>query len=91
MSRAKAPLRLTPKRKRRPLGLAKGKFTVPASFFEDLPEETGDPYHASLLSPFPKTTLREVVSCLTFSGKPKTLKEMEAAIKKGARQSKRKR
>jgi prevent-host-death family protein len=25
---------------RRPIGLAKGTFTVPASFFEDLPEET---------------------------------------------------
>lgn len=26
--------------KQRSIGLAKGKFTVPASFFEDLPEET---------------------------------------------------
>ncbi|HWR59544.1 MAG TPA: type II toxin-antitoxin system prevent-host-death family antitoxin [Thermodesulfovibrionales bacterium] len=26
--------------KQRPIGLAKGKFTVPASFFEELPEET---------------------------------------------------
>jgi prevent-host-death family protein len=26
--------------KPRSIGLAKGKFTVPASFFEDLPEET---------------------------------------------------
>jgi len=26
--------------KPRPIGLAKGKFTVPASFFEDLPEDT---------------------------------------------------
>jgi prevent-host-death family protein len=26
--------------KPRPIGLAKGKFKVPASFFEDLPEET---------------------------------------------------
>jgi prevent-host-death family protein len=26
--------------KRRPIGLAKGEFTVPTSFFEELPEDT---------------------------------------------------
>jgi len=36
-------------------------------------------------SPFPETTLKDVASCLSYSGKPKTLEEMEAAIKKGAR------
>ena len=36
-------------------------------------------------SPFPETTLREVASCLSYSGKAKTLEEMEEAIKKGAR------
>ncbi len=35
-------------------------------------------------SPFPETTLREVASCLSYSGKAKTLEEMEEAIKKGA-------
>ncbi len=30
----------TRRNKPRPIGLAKGKFTVPASFFEDLPEES---------------------------------------------------
>ena len=37
------------------------------------------------MSPFPETTLREVASCLSYSGKAKTLDEMEEAIKKGAR------
>jgi len=36
-------------------------------------------------SPFPVTSMKEVASCLFHSGKAKTLKEMEAAIKKGAR------
>ena len=30
----------TPLHKKRPVGMAKGKFSVPDSFFEDLPEET---------------------------------------------------
>jgi len=36
-------------------------------------------------SPFPETTIKDVASCLYYSGKPKTLEEMDAAIKKGAR------
>ncbi len=40
-------------------------------------------------SPFPETTLREVASCLSYSGRPRTLEEMEEAIKKGARSMKR--
>ena len=36
-------------------------------------------------SPFPETNIKEVASCLAYSGKPITLAEMEAAIKKGAR------
>lgn len=36
-------------------------------------------------SPFPETTLKEVVSCLSYSGKQRTIEEMEVAIKKGAR------
>ncbi len=35
-------------------------------------------------SPFPETTLREVASCLSYSGKARTLEEMERAIKIGA-------
>jgi prevent-host-death family protein len=33
--------------KPRSIGLAKGKFTVPASFFEELPEETLALFHGS--------------------------------------------
>jgi len=36
------------------------------------------------VSAFPETSLREVTSCLPYSGKAKSLKEMEEAIKKGA-------
>jgi AbrB family looped-hinge helix DNA binding protein len=39
-------------------------------------------------SPFPETTIKDVASCLYYSGKPKTLEEMDAAIKKGARSMK---
>jgi prevent-host-death family protein len=35
--------------KPRAVGLAKGKFTVPASFFEDLPEETLALFHGEEL------------------------------------------
>jgi hypothetical protein len=31
------------------------------------------------------TTLREVAACLPFTGKAKTLEDMEAAIKAGAK------
>ena len=40
-------------------------------------------------SPFPETSLREVAACLPYTGRPKTLEEMEEAIKKGARSMKR--
>jgi len=40
-------------------------------------------------SPFPETSLREVASCLPYTGRPKTLEEMEEAIKQGARSMKR--
>lgn len=47
--------------------------------------DTDDGILLRLASPFPETTLKEVASCLSYSGKPKTLDEMEEAIKKGAR------
>jgi len=34
-------------------------------------------------SPFKKTSISEVASSLKFSGKPKTLGDMDAAIRKG--------
>jgi AbrB family looped-hinge helix DNA binding protein len=40
------------------------------------------------VSPFPETTLQEVASCLSYSGRPKTIAEMDEAIKKGARSMK---
>ena len=41
------------------------------------------------VSVFPETSLRDVVSCLAYSGKAKSLEEMEEAIQKGARGVKR--
>ena len=34
-------------------------------------------------TPFSATNIRDVASCLKYSGKPKSLAEMEDAIKKG--------
>lgn len=39
-------------------------------------------------TPFAETTVKEVASCLSYTGKPKTLEEMDAAIKHGARSMK---
>lgn len=33
--------------------------------------------------PFPQTTLDQVAGCLKYEGKPKTLEEMEDAIRQG--------
>lgn len=33
--------------------------------------------------PFPPTTLNEVAGCLKYQGSPKTIEEMEAAIRQG--------
>ena len=41
------PLTVRPQ-KQRPIGLAKKKFTVPASFFEELPEETLALFHGEV-------------------------------------------
>lgn len=51
--------------------------------------DTDDGVLLTPVSPFPETSLREVASCLSYTGRPKTLEEMEAAIKKGARIMKR--
>ncbi len=50
--------------------------------------ETDDGILLRPVSPFPETTLRDVSSCLSYSGKPKTIEEMEDAVKKGARSMK---
>jgi antitoxin (DNA-binding transcriptional repressor) of toxin-antitoxin stability system len=36
-----------PRRTKRPMGLAKGKFTVPPAFFEPLPAELIDAFHGA--------------------------------------------
>jgi AbrB family looped-hinge helix DNA binding protein len=41
------------------------------------------------ISAFPEASLRDVASCLPYSGKAKSIEEMEDAIKKGARAVKR--
>ncbi|WP_010472743.1 hypothetical protein [Acaryochloris sp. CCMEE 5410] len=41
----------------------------------------------TLATPFPKTTLEEVMGCLAYQGSPKTLEEMEAAIQQGVEAS----
>jgi AbrB family looped-hinge helix DNA binding protein len=38
-------------------------------------------------SAFPLTSLQEVAECLPFTGKAKTLEDMEAAIKVGAKKN----
>ncbi len=37
--------------------------------------------------PFPETTLDQVAGCLKYSGKPKSLDELEDAIRQGATES----
>ncbi len=73
---------------------SKGQVIIPKEIRNRHHWETGQELQAIdtdegiLLRPasaFPKTRLKEVASCLSYSGKTKTLEEMEAAIKKGAR------
>lgn len=40
-------------------------------------------------SPFPETSLKAVAACLPYTGKAKTLEEMDEAIRKGARHDRR--
>lgn len=47
--------------------------------------DTEDGVILKTMSPFPESTLEETASCLSYSGKPKTIEEMEEAISKGAR------
>lgn len=73
---------------------SKGQVIIPKEIRNRHHWETGQELQAIdtdegiLLRPasaFPETRLKEVASCLSYSGKAKTLEEMEAAIKKGAR------
>lgn len=38
--------------------------------------------------PFPPSKLKDLAGCLTYAGKPKTLDEMEQAIREGAQRVK---
>lgn len=73
---------------------SKGQVIIPKEIRNRHHWETGQELQAVdtdegiLLRPafaFPETSIKEVASCLSYTGKPKTLEEMEAAIKKGAR------
>jgi AbrB family looped-hinge helix DNA binding protein len=74
---------------------SKGQVVIPKSFRDHRGLEAGDEFSIEetdegiLLKPIPKpdrTQLDQVFGCLAFSGKPRTLDEMDAAIRKGAQQ-----
>jgi len=44
--------------------------------------DTGDGVLLKSKTPFPETSIDEVAACLKYSGKTKTLEDMEQAIKK---------
>lgn len=48
-------------------------------------EEQGDAIVLRPISALPKTTVGDLLGCLPYKGRPKTLAEMEAGIEKGAR------
>lgn len=50
---------------------------------EFIVEDTAEGVLLRPKSPFPRTTIEEVAGCLKYSGPPKTLAEMEDAIRKG--------
>ena len=51
--------------------------------------DSGDGILLRPTSPFPETSLKAVAACLPFSGRAKTLEEMDEAIRKGARDDRR--
>jgi AbrB family looped-hinge helix DNA binding protein len=46
--------------------------------------ESGDGILLRAVEPFPATTLAEVTACLHYQGEPKSLTDMEEAIRQGA-------
>jgi AbrB family looped-hinge helix DNA binding protein len=50
-------------------------------------EEHGDSIVLRPARALPKTTVDDLLGCLPYKGRPKTLAEMEAGIAKGARRS----
>ena len=53
---------------------------------EFIVEDTGEGILLRPKSPFPRTTVEEVAGYLKYSGPPKTLEQMEDAIKKGVQE-----
>ena len=45
--------------------------------------DTGDGILLKLKNPFRETTLEDVAGCLNYVGEPKSLKEIETAIRQG--------
>jgi len=79
---------------------SKGQVIIPKEIRSRHHWETGQKFQAIdtdvgiLLrpaTPFPKTTLKEVAFCLSYSGTTKTTEEMEGAIIKGVRSTKQER
>ena len=52
-------------------------------------EEASDGVLLRPLRPFPATTLTEVIACTGYRGHAKTLKDMERAIERGAKERRR--
>ena len=57
----------------------------PGQRFEAI--DTGDGVLLKPAGPFPKTDIEEVVSSLRYSGRPKTLADMQEAVGRGAEES----
>ena len=49
-------------------------------------ESSGDGIKLKPIKPFKKTTINEVIGCVGYRGPRKSLKDMEAAIAKGAKE-----
>jgi AbrB family looped-hinge helix DNA binding protein len=50
-------------------------------------EDTGDGIKLKPLKPFRATTIEDVLGCVGYRGRRKSLEDMEKAIEKGARES----
>ena len=50
-------------------------------------EDTGDGIKLRPIKPYSKTTIQEVLGSVNYQGSRKSLKDMEAAIAKGAREN----
>jgi len=48
--------------------------------------DTGDGVLLKSKTPFQETSIEKVSSCLQYAGKPKTLDDMEKAIKRGVKE-----